>query len=235
MPILTIPNNVVAAANPPLIKSVTRYIVASLVAANAATYVQSGTTVTITSAAHTMTAGLNGGNIFLLQGTVSSGVAPTSAVAGMFTNFQYIDANTFSVQATNSQNATGNFLTNTAITTITPLNFTIPANSLSSGNLKWNATLRANSSAGTKTARIQAGFGAQGLSAKPMTTGGLTLVVEDTILMSNNGSTQSQIDGTVGGGYKSFDATADIAGLVSIQITSASQYMCFEFIEVKIE
>jgi hypothetical protein len=102
--------------------SVLGFILPSLAAANAATYSQSGTTLTVTSAAHTMVAALNGSSIYLIVGTVSTGVAPVAPVdSGWFTNFTYVDANTFTCTAGNSQTGTGNINSNLTEIVVTGL------------------------------------------------------------------------------------------------------------------
>lgn len=67
----------------------------------AATYSQTTTTVTVTQTGHGMTADLNGASIYLTQST-------GALVTGWFTNFLYIDANSFSCTSTVSQTTSGN-------------------------------------------------------------------------------------------------------------------------------
>jgi hypothetical protein len=132
------------------------WIVPSMLAANAATYSQSGTTLTVTATAHTLIAALNGADIYLVIGTVSTGVAPTAPVyTGWFTNFTYVDANTFTCTAGNSQTGTGAVNTNLAETTITELTYTLKGGllGLNGGLACWQATA-ASSEASTKSAKF---------------------------------------------------------------------------------
>jgi len=110
-----------------ILKDITKgYIVPSLAAANAATYSQSGTTLTITSASHSMTSVLDGSDVYLAIGAVSVGVAPVAPIHGnWFTDFTYVDANTFTCIASNSQVGSGVVNTNLAETAVLELTHTL--------------------------------------------------------------------------------------------------------------
>jgi hypothetical protein len=87
------------------------YIVAGLAAANATTYTQSGTTLTVTATGHTLSATLcEGADIYLP-------ILTGAASAGTFSNFAYVDANTFTCQSSVSQTTSGTIATNLTATT----------------------------------------------------------------------------------------------------------------------
>lgn len=90
------------------------WIVPSLTAANAATYSQTGTTLTVTSTGHNIPATENGGFVYL---AIASGLA----TAGWFSNFTWVSANSFTCTNLESLSTSGEVNTNTAETTITPL------------------------------------------------------------------------------------------------------------------
>jgi len=128
------------------------FVIPSLAAADAATYSQSGTTLTVTCVGHTLVASLNGSDIYLGIGTPTLGVAPTAPkYANWFSNFTYIDANTFTCTAGNSQTGTGNILTNLAETYVTELEHTIKGGLLgANGGLATYCTQSRMSSANSK-------------------------------------------------------------------------------------
>lgn len=117
-----------------------------------ATYSQSGTTVTVTWTAHGLTADNNGAYAHLTQ---STGLLTT----GWFSNWTYVDANTFTVTSSVSQPTSGNLGANTS-ETYAPTLITIPTGMVHSG-VQFNSSLivNAKNSAGTKTPRVYA-FGA---------------------------------------------------------------------------
>jgi hypothetical protein len=78
-------------------------ILHSFQAANASSYSQVGTLITVTSTAHLLLAALNGARIYL---SPSSG----TLIAGWYTDFLYIDADHFSCVSTISQTISGNLL-----------------------------------------------------------------------------------------------------------------------------
>lgn len=68
-----------------------------------ATYSQTGTTVTVTYTAHGFTAIYNGCNIYLCENGASGLLTP-----GWFTNFTFVNANSFTCTSTVSQSTSGN-------------------------------------------------------------------------------------------------------------------------------
>lgn len=93
----------------------TGWIVHSMLAANASTYSKSGTTVTVTSAAHGLTANYNGQSIYqILDG-----------VGEWLTGFTYISANSYSATSATSATVSGVVNSNTAEVIITDLTITV--------------------------------------------------------------------------------------------------------------
>lgn len=111
-----------------------------------ATYSQSGTTVTVTWTAHTMTAEQNGARVYLTQST-------GTFVTEWCSNFTYVDANTFTCTSATSRTTSGNLGTNTAETFI-PWTFTMPAGLIKSLDLLGISWFnRAKVSANNKTVK----------------------------------------------------------------------------------
>ena len=127
-------------------------IVPSLAAANAASYSQSGTTITVTSTGHNIpsSTAINGKDVYLTPGVAATGATlPT----GIYTNFQYVDANTFTCQSTVSQIGTGSAMTTQIATPITlpQINITVPAGVMGlNGYLDIYSFQQCNASAGAK-------------------------------------------------------------------------------------
>jgi len=134
------------------------WIVPSMLAANAATYTQSGTTITVNATAHGLQqndATLNGSKVYLIIG---SGAATT----GWYTNFQCSNANQFTCTSSISQTTSGTVNTNTAETTITDCTTSIKGGLLgNNGHIKSNARYYYSNNGATKTMRYY--LGAQGI------------------------------------------------------------------------
>lgn len=151
-----------------LLDDATGYVVPALVAANAASYSQTGTVLTVTSTAHNMTATQNGKNVYLANATISTGVAPVGYSGNWFSGFTYINANSFSCTCTNSQSATGTILTNIASTAL-PITAILPAGSLGlNGLLEYELLTVNNNSAGAKSAGVT--INGTGITATASTT-----------------------------------------------------------------
>jgi len=88
-------------------------------------YSQVGNLVTVTHTAHGMTADLNGGEIFLFQGT-------GALLSAWFTEFTYVDANNYTCVSSISQTTSGNLGNNTA-ETVLPATYTVPSTMIESG------------------------------------------------------------------------------------------------------
>lgn len=88
-------------------------ILHSFLAANASIYSQTGTLVTVTSAAHLLHNGLDGADIYLHPAT-------GAAAEGTYSNFTYINANSFSCTSTVSQTTSGTLTSKASINQILP-------------------------------------------------------------------------------------------------------------------
>lgn len=205
-------------------------LVPSLAAANAATYAQSGNTITVTSPGHNIPNTLyNGATIYLAIGAVSTGVAPTAEIANFFTNFQWISANSFSCQATNSQTGTGVVNTNLAATTLTPVVGSIPANTINFGSyISSYGTFSNNNSAGTKACYTQ-------LNAVSIGFASATSTINTLISLPNTASFPSIgrciRSANIASPY-SYDLTTTLPVSVLCVLTAANDYICLEQLTV---
>lgn len=162
-------------------------VFASMAAANAATYSQSGTTVTVTCTGHNIPASLhNGKSIYLVPGTPVTG---SQLATGFYTNFTYVDANTFTCTSTVSQTGTGAINTNTSAS---PVGITIPIPGGLLGPNGWIDVYtlhQCNASAGTKRMPISYGsFSFKNIS--PIST---TLTLQMINRMQNVNNTAKQV------------------------------------------
>ncbi len=109
------------------------------------TYSQTGTTITVTKASHGLVSGFNGASVHL---SISTGLA----ITGTFSNFTYVDANTFAVTSSVSQSTSGNLASNTAKTYM-PWTYTAPAGLIKAGDQLFLTMLwrRCSNSANNKT------------------------------------------------------------------------------------
>jgi hypothetical protein len=122
------------------------WLVPSLAAADAATYSQAGTTITVTSVGHNIPATEHDGKDVYLA--ISSG----DAVAGWFSNFTRTGADTFTCESAVSQTTSGSVNTNTAETTITELTTPILGGLMgANGALQGTTHFTCNASSGVKT------------------------------------------------------------------------------------
>lgn len=144
-----------------------------IVGGSSGTYSQTETTITVTLTSHTMTSDFDGSNVYLTAGT-------GSLVSGVYTNFTYVDANTFTVTSSTSQTTSGNLGSNTSETFV-PITgsstFMSPfyANVLPSDQLVLSVIRKAKSSANTKTIRLYM-FGSLTSSTVPTTNATFTIM-----------------------------------------------------------
>ena len=124
-----------------------------IIGGSGATYTQTGTTVTVTWTSHGLSAyEFNGASVYLVQNT-------GGLLSGWFTNFTYVDANTFAVTSAVSQSTSGDLGTNTAETDI-PVGFTFPSTNgfIEVGDLlSFSGVIRNKNSVNTKTAKLYIG------------------------------------------------------------------------------
>ena len=219
------------------------WIMPSLVAGNLATYTQSGTTLTVVSPAHTMTSALNGCDVFLIMGAVITGVMPTAPVyAGWFTNFTYIDGNTFRCTAGNSQLATGNVNSNTAETIVTELSTVIPGNLMGlNGDLESYTVV-----SGTSSANLKRVYGKlSGLYFKnSVLSGAGNVAMASRNRIANRNSLTSQIGSSAYNYTEGFNTNVNTALAIntvndqtlqhSLIASAANEYVCLEEISVRV-
>lgn len=210
----------------------TGWIVHSMLAANASTFSQTGTTVTVTSAGHGLTAANhNGKSIYLIL----------NGVGTWCTEFTYIGTSSFSCTSPTSQTASGAVTTNTSETTITPLTYTMQGGLMgTTGSLKLEGLISSTNSAGVKTSRCYydtADFYRQSLAG----------VASTAVLRTLKNKTQtSQVSQTFNSGFPA-TSTSTIAYFYAInsainknitfsaQLAAANEYVAFEYMIIKVQ
>lgn len=209
------------------LKSVSNgWLVPALAAANAATYAQTGTTVTVTSTAHTLTSSQNGKKVYL---DIGSG----AATDGWYDNFTYVDANSFICTSSVSQSTSGTVNTNTSEITVSDLAHTVLGGFLAeNGRLKIQIDGTNNSSGGAKTTKIT--IDGNVFTATPSTNicNGMELRIKNKNLV-NAQSANSSINTPFGGNATanrqlSINTAADFAIAFSLQCAAASDWVAIE-------
>lgn len=190
-------------------------IMHSMAAANAATYSQSGTTLTCTCTGHNIPATVhNGKSIHLTPGTPATGA---QLATGLYTNFTYVDANTFTCESTVSQTGTGAINTNTAATTIPGVTIPILGDLLgSNGWLDVYAFQQCNANANAK--RLQ--FKYDSWQFKNQIPASATVVIQETHRVQNVNSASKQVAFAAGSvGSSGPSSTAPIFGTIDSTLT----------------
>jgi hypothetical protein len=198
------------------------WLLPSLAAANASTYSQTGNVITVVNGgaspvAHNIPAVLhNGYDVYLAMGTAATGATIT---AGIFTNFQYVDANTFTCVSATSQTGTGAVNTNTTLTTNTARDIPIKGSLLgANGRFEVDAISQNNNSVGAKTFKVS--LGGSIILQQSQTT---TTFSYSTPSVVNKNSETSQFS-TVGGN-PGVNTSADFVLTQSITVAAANDYM----------
>ncbi len=208
------------------------YIIPSLIVANAATYSQTGTTITVTSVGHNVPATqFDGFSVYL-------DIATGAATAGWFTNFSRTGANTFECTSTVSQSTSGVVNTNTSQRSLPVDVFTIPANLLGTNGLV-DCRLQAEyfNSSNTKSFRLKLGGSDFHLSS-PTTTIDMAIIAGfrnisataqkattcPTSSIGLNASTAATLSTAI-------DTTAATSVTASIQTGTASEYAAITAIQ----
>lgn len=211
----------------------------SLQTGNGGSYSQSGTTITVTSTAHLIPATVhNGKKVYFDPGVAATGATITQR---LFDNFTYVDANTFTCTASNSQTGTGSgVVTQTSAITVPDFSVTVPANLLGlNGYIDvYNMSL-CNASAGTK--RIS--FSLSTLSFKNPSPASTTVAVQENHRIQNQNSLAKQIAigvGTVGNVGNS--TVAPVLGTVNtavdqsitatVTLNTASEFITLEHVVI---
>lgn len=204
------------------------WLVPALAAANAATYSQTGTTVTVTSTGHNMTDSQNGKKVYL---NIGSGLAAD----GWYSNFTYVDANTFICTSSVSQTTSGTVNTNTDEIIITDLAHTILGGFLSAnGRLKIQIDGTNNNSAGAKTTKVSIGGNANAFATAPSIniSNGMELRVKNKNI-TNAQSVNSSINTPYGGNgaanrQLTINTASDFAVAVTLTCAAASDWVAIE-------
>ena len=224
----------IAASPSTLINQATGWIVPSLAASNAATYTQTGTTISVNNGtAHNIPNTENGSSIYLVIG---SGLA----TSGWFTNFTYVDANNFTCTSTVSQSTSGTVNSNTAETTITPLSVTVPGGLLGvNGKVLTDFLSTHSNTAANKNYKIKVS-GNNILSTIASTNTAFRMLNE----FFNRNATNSQISSATmplnsvtasnGLAYTSIDTTISQLYSITLQCTSANDYCCISSVLVQV-
>jgi hypothetical protein len=191
-----------------------------------ATYSQTGTTVTVTWAAHGLTADKNAAQVYLTQST-------GALLTGWFTNFTYVDANTFTCVSTVSQSTSGNLGAN--VTAMTLATHVVPAGGLGpNGTVFYMASASHKSSANVKT--LETKYGAYQSYINTPTS---TLVTSWVGGLGNQNSTTSQVNcttpyGTGLGSTAVVPAVGTVDSTIAQNVTyvatlaSAADWVCLE-------
>jgi hypothetical protein len=213
-------------------------VLPSLAAANAATYSQTGNLITVTSTAHNIPATVhNGKRVYIGGATVTTGAA---IAAGLYDDFQMVDANTFTCVSAVSQTASGTLTTQTSTFTIPTVSYTLPGGSLSENgyfdtyHMSW-----CNASAGTK--RMSFLYGT--FSYKNPAPGATAVAIEETHRVRNNNSLTKQIAFATGSPGNAGpvttvpvtgtqDSTVDKNITVQLTLNTASDYITLEHMTV---
>lgn len=197
------------------------FLVPSLAAANASTYSQSGNVITVTNGgaspvAHNIPDVTNNGySVYLAMGVAATGA---TIPAGWFTNFTYIDANTFSCVSATSQTGTGAVNTNLASTNVTSAISAINGGLLGKqGSLDMYAMVRGSSSAGTKFRLM---FG--GVSVMAVVTA--TLAVSKATESIWNLNSESIQGSTINATTHAVNTAADFSITPTLIVIAANEY-----------
>jgi hypothetical protein len=195
------------------------WLVPSLAAANAATYSQSGTTITVTSTGHNIPdLKYNTKDVYLNMGTAATGA---TIPPGWFSNFTYISANSFTCISTVSQTGTG--AVNTNLAEITPADITAIIN----GNLlgldgKTIFSYLASTTGSASAKRLKMKFGTTAIIHNQ---GGVSVAEVINYPIANRHNANSQVYNF--GGFPvviAEDTTADITCSFSMQCDVANDY-----------
>ena len=208
-------------------------LVPALVTGSAGTYAKSGTTITVTSAGHTIPATTyNGGSVYL---SLSGG----TETSGWFTNFSRTGTGTFTCTSTTSGTDSGTAATNIAETTVTPLTTTIPGGVMgANGKLAFHVIGSNGDTANDKTLKVK--FGTAVVAQRVTTNGsGAETNFEEEHWIANRGNVAKQVNyaGTLVGGagigataltYSTVDTAADVSLTATITVATADEFMALE-------
>ena len=208
------------------------WISPSLAAADAATYSQSGTTITVTSTGHNIPAtNYDTKDVYLNMGTAATGA---TIPPGWFSNFQRTGADTFTCVSTVSQTGTGSVNTNTSEIFITDLTSTINGGVLGLNGVTDYALFASNNNnANIKTSTFYFGSVAIPYESTTATVNGVVSAP-----ISNRNSYTSQftlINGATTLGVISQDTSVDFTISYSLQCAAANDYIAIHAASVYIK
>lgn len=216
-------------------------IIPSCAAANAASYVQASTVLTVTCAGHNIPATVhNGKSIYLTPGTPATGA---QLAAGLYTNFQYVDANTFTCVSTVSQSGTGAINTQTSAITVPGFTVPVKGNLLGlNGYLDVAHLSLCNATAGTK----RVSFLYNTYQFKNPSPGSTTVAVQENHRMQNVNSASKQMAIAISSiGFSGNSALPPVLGTVDstanqnitcqITLSTALDFITLEHVSIQIQ
>lgn len=205
------------------------WLVPSLAAANAATYSQTGTTITVTSVGHNIPATAHDGKDIYLA------IASGDAAAGWFTNFTRTGVDTFTCESSVSQTTSGAVNTNTASNTLTPVTKTI-FGGLMGANGSLRSELQFSWFASVNNKNIKARFGGNNYYNVNHSTSGNLWITSRTLHNKNSESLQiAQMTTTVVGGVfttpttTAVDTANDFNHDIQLSMTAANEFISLEY------
>lgn len=211
-----------------IVKNKFSYIVPALVTGSAATFAQSGTTVTVTSAGHNIPATVHDGAKVYVSSATSTGIA---IPAGWYENFARTGTGTFTFTVPDglSQTATGTITSNISETTVDDLTYLLRGGYLgNNGKLRFTGGISCNNSAGAKTLKIKLDTAVIGTVA--ITTAVFGDLAQD-VVTNRGAQTRQMIKST--GAALTVDTTANKNVTVTLQCAAASDYVALETIIVE--
>lgn len=206
------------------------WLVPSLAAANAATYSQAGTTITVTSVGHNIPATVHDGKDVYLA------IASGDAVAGWYSNFTRTGGDTFTCESSVSQTTSGGVNTNTAETTVSDLTKNIlgglPG---ANGSVVVSSNFTTMNSANAKTLRWKF----DGVTVLTNSALGSAVDMSVTKSIRNRNSVSAQISrattipdllGSASSPavYSAVNTDADVSQTITLQLAVASEFICLE-------
>jgi hypothetical protein len=212
-----------------VVKNATGIIVPAHVTGSAATWSQTGTTVTVTSAAHTIPATVYDGYKVYLSSATTTGMP---LAAGLYDNFARTGTGTytFTVPATMAQTATGTVTTNITETVISDLTTLLPANAMGlTGRLRYTGATSNNNNAGTKTCKIK-------LDTQVIGTVATTTAVFGNLALDNffNRGTAARNVIQSTGVATAVDTSTDLNITVTLQNSAADQFVALDSVLVEL-
>jgi hypothetical protein len=212
-----------------IIQKAKGWLLPSLSAADAATYSQSGTLITVTSVGHNIPAtNYDTKDVYLNIGTAATGA---TIPPGWFSSFQRTGADTFTCVSTVSQTGTGAVNTNISVTPVNELSSTIIGGVLrSNGVTDFSFTSSNNNSAGVKSVLFW--FGIDQLSFDNTTT---IVLPSSHNLISNRNNEAKQVfsfGGNIAVGTQ--NTAVDIPCIFSLQCAQQNDYVAIHAASVYI-